>query len=92
MIRRARIIVTGIVQGVFYRHSTKQQADALGLAGTVRNLPDGSVEIVCEGDEKEIERLIEWCRQGPRGAFVQNVGVEWLESSGGWAGFSIVYG
>ena len=66
MIRRARIVVTGIVQGVFYRYSTKRKADELGLAGTVRNLPDGSVEIVCEGDEKEIERLIEWCRQGPR--------------------------
>ncbi len=57
--------MTGIVQGVFYRYSTKRKADELGLAGTVRNLPDGSVEVVCEGDEKQIERLIEWCRQGP---------------------------
>jgi acylphosphatase len=92
MIRRARIIVTGIVQGVFYRHNTKQQADRLSLAGTVRNLPDGSVEIVCEGDEKEIERLIEWCRQGPRGAFVENVDVQWHEKAGGLTYFSIVYG
>jgi acylphosphatase len=92
MIRRARIVVTGIVQGVFYRHNTKRQADELGLAGTVRNLPDGSVEIVCEGDEKEIERLIEWCRQGPRGAFVENVDVQWHEKSGGLTHFSIFYG
>ena len=84
--------MTGIVQGVFYRYSTKRKADELGLAGTVRNLPDGSVEIVCEGDEKQIERLIEWCRQGPSGAFVENVDVQWREKSGGLTGFSIVHG
>jgi acylphosphatase len=92
MMRRARIIVTGIVQGVFYRYSTKRKADELRLAGTVRNRPDGSVEIVCEGDEKEIERLIKWCGRGPEGAFVANVDVEWLEKSGGLTGFSIVHG
>ncbi len=84
--------MTGIVQGVYYRYNTKRKADELGLAGTVRNRPDGSVEIVCEGDEKEIERLIEWCRQGPEGAFVEKVDVEWLESSGRLTGFSIVHG
>ncbi len=82
--------MTGIVQGVFYRYSTKRQADELGLAGTVRNLPDGSVEVVCEGEEKKIERLIEWCGQGPSGAFVENVDVRWHETSGGLTGFSIV--
>ncbi len=92
MVRRARIIVTGIVQGVFYRYSTKRKADELGLAGTVRNLPDGSVEIVCEGDEKEIDSLIAWCRQGPEGAFVEKVDVEWHDKSGRLTGFSIVHG
>lgn len=81
--------MTGIVQGVFYRYSTKRKADELGLAGTVRNLPDGSVEVVCEGDEKQIERLIEWCRQGPKDAFVEKVDVQWLEASGKFTGFSI---
>ncbi len=84
--------MTGIVQGVYYRYNTKRKADELGLAGTVRNRPDGSVEVVCEGDEKKIERLIEWCGHGPEGAFVKKVDVEWLEQSGGLTGFSIVHG
>ncbi len=92
MIRRVKIVVTGIVQGVGYRYSTRRKADELGLSGTVRNPPDGSVEIVCEGEEKEIERLIEWCRRGPKGAFVENVDVEWRETSGGFTGFSIIHG
>ncbi|MGD0232171.1 MAG: acylphosphatase [Syntrophorhabdales bacterium] len=91
MMKRAKIVVRGIVQGVYYRHNTKRKADELRLRGMVRNLPDGSVEIVCEGDEREIERLIEWCRQGPRGAFVDGVDVEWYEQTGAFNDFAIVY-
>jgi acylphosphatase len=91
MIRQARIVVKGIVQGVFYRYSTKQTADALGLAGTVRNRPDGSVEVVAEGEEKDVARLIEWCKQGPRGAFVERTDVEWTDLTGGFRDFSIIY-
>lgn len=92
MIRRADIRIAGIVQGVCFRYSTKRKADELGLSGTVRNMPDGSVRIVCEGDEETITRLIEWCRLGPRGARVDRVDAEWMESSShGCTGFSITY-
>ena len=84
--------MTGIVQGVFYRHNTKQQADRLSLAGTVRNLPDGSVEVVAEGDEAQIKKLIEWCKQGPRGALVEKIEVQWHDKSGDFLDFSIIYG
>ncbi|OPY61946.1 MAG: Acylphosphatase [Syntrophorhabdaceae bacterium PtaU1.Bin034] len=88
---RARIIVTGIVQGVYFRYSTKKKADEFGLKGTVRNLPDTTVEIVCEGEHSDVKRLIEWSKQGPRGAEVAQVDVQWAESSGKFTGFSIVY-
>lgn len=91
MIRRARIVVKGTVQGVFYRYSTKQAADALGLTGTVRNRPDGSVEVVAEGEEEVVGRLVEWCKQGPKGAFVEHADVEWAENTGGFRDFSIIY-
>ena len=65
MVRKASIRVTGVVQGVYYRYYTKEVADELGLTGTVKNMPDGSVSIVCEGREEDVRRLIEWCRHGP---------------------------
>lgn len=91
MIRRATIRVLGIVQGVYFRYSTKEKADDLGLAGFVRNLPDGSVEAQAEGEEKLVESLIEWCGRGPIGARVDRVDVEWDEPSGRLADFSILY-
>jgi acylphosphatase len=74
---RAKILITGRVQGVFYRHSTKQKAEALGLGGWVRNLPDGSVEIEAEGPKDKIGSLIAWCRHGPPNAVVDGVAIEW---------------
>ncbi len=91
MTRRARIVVTGVVQGVLFRYSTKRQAENLDLRGTVRNRPDGSVEVVAEGEEEVVTRLIEWCRRGPRGAFVERADVEWAEASGVFSDFSIIY-
>jgi len=91
MVRRVALRVTGVVQGVYYRHNTKRRADALGLVGTVRNLPDGSVEVVCEGDEGSIRDLIEWCRQGPPGASVEGVEVAWAEPMGRFARFNVLY-
>jgi acylphosphatase len=71
MTMKARIIkVSGKVQGVFYRASTKDQADALGILGFVRNEPDGSVYIEAEAEETAMNRFIDWCRQGPRMARV----------------------
>ncbi len=91
MKRRAVIVVSGIVQGVYYRYSAKDKADEIGLSGTVRNLPDGDVEVVAEGEQGQIEALIEWCKKGPRGARVDRIEVEWYDPSGTFPDFSIVY-
>ncbi len=74
---RARMRVTGAVQGVFYRQSTAGEAARLGLSGTVRNLPDGSVEVVAEGPGESVRALAEWCRRGPPAARVDGVDVAW---------------
>jgi acylphosphatase len=91
MIKKASIRVIGLVQGVNYRYNTQRKGDELGLVGTVRNMLDGSVHIVCEGEESAVLGLIEWCRRGPRGAFVEQVDVAWAEPSGSFSGFSITY-
>lgn len=70
------IIVKGIVQGVFFRASTKTQAQKLGVRGEVRNRPDGSVEIKAEGNEAAVMALIQWCHAGPPRAKVEEVVVE----------------
>ncbi len=67
------INVTGKVQGVYFRASTKQKADELGLKGTVTNLPNGSVQIEVVGETQPINQLIEWCHQGPERAKVKEV-------------------
>ncbi len=91
MIRRASIRVIGMVQGVYYRYTAKETAERLRLVGTVRNMADGSVSIVCEGEEEDVLRLVEWCRRGPGGARVDKVDVEWGEASGAFYGFSVIY-
>jgi acylphosphatase len=91
MMRRAEILVSGLVQGVFFRYNTTRKADELGLAGIVRNLRDGRVEIVCEGAEEEIEKLLEWCKRGPGGAIVKHVDVAWKDYTGELKDFRIVY-
>lgn len=70
---RAHVFVSGVVQGVFYRAYTQQQAQKLGLKGWVRNLPDGRVEAVFEGEKDRVEKMIEWCSKGPPGAGVEGV-------------------
>ena len=74
MIRR-RVIVRGLVQGVFFRDSVRRRAVAASVTGWVRNNPDGSVEAAFEGDPGAVERLVAYCREGPRGAYVDSVGV-----------------
>ncbi len=73
------IRVYGRVQGVWFRASTKNKADQLGLAGNVRNMPDGSVYIEVTGNEQEVHAFLEWCSQGPELARVDNVEVENME-------------
>lgn len=70
---RRRVVVQGQVQGVFFRDSTRDEAEREGVAGWVRNRDDGSVEAVFEGDEQAVERLVDWCRSGPSSADVENV-------------------
>jgi acylphosphatase len=76
------------VQGVFFRSDTRQRAQSLGLAGWVRNISDGTVEAVFEGDRERVESMVEWCRRGPSGALVEDVEVTWAEPQGE-AGFSV---
>jgi acylphosphatase len=82
MPRRAEVRVTGFVQGVFFRAEARARARSLGLAGWVRNAPDGSVEAVFEGDSDKVESMVEWCLRGPRGAQVEGVEVDWAEPHG----------
>ena len=72
-----RIIVKGRVQGVFFRVSTKEIADKLSISGFVRNLSDGSVEIIAEGNK--IDELIHWCRKGPSMSKVSNMDLSKIE-------------
>jgi acylphosphatase len=70
---RRRVVVHGQVQGVFFRDSARRKASELGVAGWVRNCPDGTVEAVIEGSPDSVDRLVDWCRRGPRGADVDRV-------------------
>jgi len=88
---RVHIFVSGRVQGVFFRSRTLDQAKKLGLFGWVKNTPDGRVEIVAEGDKEKLEELVDWCRKGPLFAKVEEVEVEWQESTGEFSSFEILY-
>ena len=87
MIRR-RVAVRGRVQGVFFRETTRRRALAEGVAGWVRNRPDGTVEAVFEGEREGVERLVTFVREGPRGARVDWVDVV-SEELGALEGFEI---
>jgi acylphosphatase len=87
--KRVRLRIEGRVQGVCYRANTLREATALGVNGTVRNLPDGSVEALLEGDEAAVDRLIYWCRQGPPGAEVSRVIVDPETYRGEFSGFQV---
>ncbi len=79
---RARVWVSGKVQGVGYRYSTIVQAQNLGVKGWVRNLPDGRVEAVFEGDREAVEAMVQWCDRGSPAAVVRDVVVEYEELEG----------
>ncbi|MEM1514105.1 MAG: acylphosphatase [Candidatus Thermoplasmatota archaeon] len=80
--KRVRVRIYGRVQGVWFRVHTKEMADKLGLGGWVKNMPDGSVFAVFEGDEEKIKEMIEWCHHGPPLARVEKVEVEEEELRG----------
>ena len=81
MIRR-RVVVHGLVQGVFFRDTMRREAERRRVAGWVRNNPDGSVEAVFEGDPDRVRSMVDWCGRGPSGASVDAVDVEWEEPAG----------
>ena len=88
---RVHVIISGRVQGVWFRATTKQKAEQLGLTGWVRNTTDRNVEAVFEGEENLIQEMLDWCRHGPSSAKVENVEVEKQIPSNGFDGFSIKY-
>jgi acylphosphatase len=85
---RAHVFVSGNVQGVFFRQETRSRARSRGLAGWVKNLPDGRVEAVFEGPEETVEQMVEWCRSGPRWAEVVDVEAS-REEPEGLEGFEV---
>jgi acylphosphatase len=85
---RRRVVVHGFVQGVFFRDTVRRQAMQRGVAGWVRNNPDGTVEAVFEGEQAAVEQLVTLCHEGPRGARVDRVDVD-DEDPEGLSGFAI---
>ena len=89
---RVHAHVTGTVQGVWFRASTVDEADKIGgLVGWVKNLPDCSVEVMCEGDKDRVDMLLKWLWQGPPSAKVAYVGFEWSSAKGDFSTFEVRY-
>ncbi len=88
---RAHVIISGRVQGVFFRVETKRAADGFGVLGWVRNLREGSVEAMLEGDQERVDALLEWCKEGPPHAQVSDVKLDWQDYTGEFSGFDISY-
>lgn len=88
---RVHLYISGKVQGVFFRHNTMKKAHELGLVGWVMNRPDKKVETVFEGDDQQVNGMIQWCRLGPPHSNVTNVEEIWEEPTGEFSSFSIRY-
>ena len=88
---RARVIVEGRVQGVFFRHHTQETAFLLGVKGWVKNRRDDRVEALFEGDKTKVDQIIQWCHHGPSEARVTNIRVTWEDYTGEFDDFSIAY-
>lgn len=86
---RAHVRVSGNVQGVFFRDSTREKATQLGLAGWVKNLPDGSVEALFEGPSERVREMARWCEEGPSHAAVESVDVEYEETGEDLGSFEV---
>lgn len=86
---RAHVYISGNVQGVFFRDSTRQKAEELGLAGWVKNMPDGRVEAIFEGPSGAVQEIIDWCKEGPSQATVEDVDAEHEDSTEDLEGFEV---
>lgn len=87
---QAHIIISGKVQGVCYRASCMEYAKGLGIKGWVKNLEDGKVEALVQGEKEKINKLIEWCKQGPPAAMVEEVKISWEEANGPFNSFVVL--
>jgi len=93
-IKQAEIMVRGIVQGVNYRYNTKEIADKLGVVGWVKNMSDGSVKIIAQGEKEKIDEFLAWCKKGSDISKVEDVKIDWKELDEGaetYDGFKIEY-
>ena len=88
---RARVFVSGRVQGVFFRSETRREANRRNVVGWIRNNPDGRVEAVFEGAKKDVEKVIDFCRIGSPAARVTDVDVQWEDYTGEFKDFHIRY-
>ena len=88
---RIRIIIEGRVQGVWFRDSTRREAVTLGVFGWVRNRPNGTVEVLAEGPEDNVKKLVSWCHHGPPAAKVQQVHKATEEWKGEFKSFDVIY-
>jgi acylphosphatase len=88
---RLHAVVHGYVQGVFFRDHAHRTAGSIGLTGWVKNRMDGTVEIVAEGDEKDLKKLLAWCHEGPEIARVEKVDIKWEKPTGEFEHFSVKY-
>ncbi len=86
---RTHVLVAGKVQGVFYRAETASKARRLNVTGWVRNLPDGRVEAVFEGEETNVQKMIDFCRRGPPNAYVVSVDIRQQQWTGEFGGFTV---
>jgi len=91
MTARVHLVITGRVQGVWFRANTQKKAKTLDLKGWVKNLPDGRVEAVFEGEKEQIDRIIEWCKKGPSFARVDDVQIQWETPMEDFTTFTITY-
>jgi acylphosphatase len=87
---RAHVYVSGQVQGVFFRESARERAERLGLAGWVKNLPDGRVEALLEGEPEKVREMIRWCEEGPPHATVEEVDAEFEAPEEDLRGFEVL--
>lgn len=88
---RLHLLISGRVQGVFFRAHTQEVASRLELKGWVRNTMDGSVEVLAEGDSDKLQKLLNWCKKGPSMAFVKSITESWSKATGEFADFKITY-
>ncbi len=89
---RSHVFISGYVQGVNFRASTRREAAARGVTGWVSNVPDGRVEAVFEGEASDVQSMVDWCRHGPPRAQVDGVEVNWEPYQGEFDGFDVLFG